>query len=105
MHRGRLVEIELTQDVFPDPGQVYTEELVKAIPGGLAMRAQGVQAQHPPAAGAYRGSKIRPGLRIPCGSSVAFRARSVAISAGLRDRCSQDFLSTPIPCSAEIDPP
>ncbi|MDP3340599.1 ABC transporter ATP-binding protein [Frigidibacter sp.] len=47
MHRGRVVETGLTRDVFTNPGHAYTEELIRAIPGGLAMRTQGVLAEQP----------------------------------------------------------
>ncbi|BBK41081.1 ABC transporter ATP-binding protein [Allostella vacuolata] len=34
MHRGRLVEIGRTEDIFRNPGHAYTRELLAAVPGG-----------------------------------------------------------------------
>jgi hypothetical protein len=50
-------------------------------------------------------SKMRPRLRMAFGSRAAFSRRIVAISAPLRQSCSHGFLSKPMPCSAEIEPP
>lgn len=47
----------------------------------------------------------RPGFRMPFGSSACLSARISAISVGLREIGSQDFFSSPMPCSAEIAPP
>jgi hypothetical protein len=46
-----------------------------------------------------------PGLSVLFGSRARLIARIAAISAGLRVKPSQSFLSSPMPCSAEMLPP
>src|SRR5262249_23444267 len=46
-----------------------------------------------------------PGFMMPCGSSIALTARISSIAVLSFTSSSSSRLSTPIPCSAEIDPP
>jgi len=49
-------------------------------------------------------SNIFPPFRRACGSSAVLMRFMIMISAALRVMLSASFLSTPMPCSAEIDP-
>ena len=49
--------------------------------------------------------KMRPGLRMWCGSSARFSVRMVSISSAVRLSFRYGRLRMPMPCSAEIEPP